>query len=52
MKLYDKVLLKTGEVDYIVHICKVDSDYIVDIDRDGETYTEPIKMSEIEKVLD
>lgn len=52
MKLYDKVLLKTGEVAYIVHICKINSNYIADINRDGETYTEPIKMSDIEKVLD
>lgn len=41
MKLYDKIVLKTGETAYIVEILEVGKAYLVDVDHaDGSISTE------------
>ena len=50
--MFDKVLLKTGETAYIVEIYKQGEDYEADIDKkDGSIETEPIKYSDIVKII-
>ncbi|MBQ7478990.1 MAG: hypothetical protein IJT01_08875 [Selenomonadaceae bacterium] len=51
-KLYDKVLLKTGETAYIVEIHEPGVAYEADIDRhDGETETDTIYQKDIDKII-
>lgn len=51
-KLYDKVLLKTGETAYIVDVYEPGKAYEADIDRkNGDTETDTIYQDEIEKVV-
>ena len=52
IKMFDKVLLKTGETAYIVEIYEQGVAYEADIDKaDGSVETDTIKHSDIEKVL-
>lgn len=51
-KLYDKVVLKSGETAYIVEVYKHGEAYEADIDKaDGETVTDTIHQEDIEKVV-
>lgn len=53
IRLFDKVLLNTGEIAYIVEVYEQGVAYEVDIDKsDGSTETNTIKHSDIKKVLD
>ena len=53
IRLFDKVLLNTGEIAYIVEVYEQGIAYEADIDKsDGSTETNTIKHSDIEKVLD
>lgn len=47
---YDRVLLKDGHEASIVEVFD-DGQFLADIDKNGDTYTEEIKPEEIEKVL-
>ena len=49
--MYDRVLLKNGCKASIVEIFKENKLFLVDIARDGDTYTEEQKNEEIERVL-
>ena len=51
IKQYDRVLLKDGSKASIVEIFVEDSFFLVDIDRNGDTDTEEIRIEQIEKVL-
>ncbi len=51
MKQYDRVLLKDGSKASIVEIFVEDSFFLADIDRNGDTDTEEIRIEQIEKVL-
>ena len=51
IKQYDRVLLKDGNEATIVEVFVQDSDFLADIDKDGDTYTEDVTIAEIEKVL-
>ncbi len=52
IKMFDKVLLKTGETAYVVEIYEQGVAYEADIDKaDGSVETDTIKHSDIEKVL-
>lgn len=51
INLYDKVLLKSGETAFIVEIYEQGKAYEADIQRDGETVTDTIKQTEIERVI-
>lgn len=51
IKQYDKVLLKSGHIAYIVEILEEDKVFIADIDKDDDTYTETIYMDDIKKIL-
>lgn len=52
LKLYDKVLLKTGETAYIVEIYEQGVAYEADIDKeDGSIDTDTIYSKNIEKVI-
>lgn len=52
LEMFDKILLKTGEVAYIVEILKDGEAYIADIDKhSGWTETETVLPNEIERVL-
>lgn len=48
---YDRVLLKDGHEASIVEIFDDGKAFLVDIDKDGDTYTEEIQANEIEKVI-
>ena len=48
---YDRVLLKDGTKASIVEIFEEDKFFLADIDRDGDTYTEELRIEEIQKVL-
>lgn len=54
-KLYDKVILKTGETAHIVEIYESGVAYEADIDKDVgeyiETVTETIKQDDIERIV-
>ncbi len=49
LKLFDKVLLKTGEVAYIVEVLK--HTYVCDIEKASGTDTEFVDPDDIAKVL-
>lgn len=51
IKQYDRVLLKDGTRASIVEIFEKDKFFLADIDKDGDTYTEELKIEEIQKVL-
>ena len=51
IKQYDRVLLKDGNEATIVEVFVKDSDFLADIDKDGDTYTEDVTIGEIERVL-
>ena len=51
IKLYDKILLRTGETAYIVEIFEDGKLYLADIDKAEGTETDWIYPSEIERVL-
>lgn len=51
IKQYSRVLLKTNEEASIVEILEKEKLFIADIDRDDDTYTETIKIEDIEKIL-
>ena len=52
IKMFDKVLLRTGETAYIVEIWEKGVAYEADINRkNGKTETDTIKHSDIEKVI-
>ena len=48
---YDRVLLKDGTKASIVEIFEEDKLFLADIDKDGDTYTEELRIEEIQKVL-
>jgi hypothetical protein len=48
---YDRVLLKDGNRASIVEIFDEGRTFLADIDKDGDTYTEEIKIDDIKKVL-
>ena len=49
--LYDRVLLKDGTYASIVEIFEEDKVFLADIDRNGDTDTEDIKIEDIEKII-
>ena len=51
IKLYDKVLLKTGETASIVEVLKDGKTYVADIDKSDGTDTDFIYADQIESVL-
>lgn len=52
IRLFDKVLLKTGEVAYIVEIYEDGVAYEADIDKaDGSIETETVEHKDIERVI-
>lgn len=51
VKQYDRVLLKDGCEASIVEIFEEDKAFLADIDRNGDTDTEELKIEEIEKIL-
>lgn len=52
IKMFDKILLKTGETAYIVEIYEQGIAYEADIDKaDGTIEIDTIKHSDIERVL-
>ena len=52
IKMFDKVLLKTGETAYIVEIYEQGVAYEADIDKtDGSIETDTIWANDIERVL-
>ena len=51
IRQYDRVLLKDGNEASIVEIFEEDRLFLADIDKDGDTYTEDLKMEDIKKVL-
>ena len=52
-KLYDKVVLKTGETAYIVEIYELGVAYEADIDRaNGDTETDTIYQADIAQVVE
>ncbi len=51
IRLYDKVLLKSGEKATIVEIYEQGVAYEADIEKDGDYLTDTIKESDIIKVL-
>lgn len=51
IKQYDRVLLVDGNHASIVEIFEEDKLFLADIDKDDDTFTEELKIEEIEKVL-
>ena len=52
IRMFDKVLLNTGEIAYIVEVYEQGVAYEADIDKsDGSIETDTIKHSDIEKLL-
>ena len=51
IKMYDRVLLKTGEEASIVEIYGKGEAFEADIDKDGKTYTDTIFLKDILKVI-
>lgn len=51
IRQYDRVLLKDGNEASIVEIFEEDRLFLADIDKDGDTYTEDLKIEDIKKVL-
>lgn len=48
---YDRVLLMDGNEASIVEIFDKGKLFLADIDKDGDTYTEEVKIEEIKEVL-
>ena len=48
---YDRILLKDGHEATVVEIFYNGKAFLADVDKDGDTYTEEIQASEVEKVL-
>lgn len=51
IKQYDRVLLKDGSEASIVEVFEEDKLFLADIDRNGDTDTEELKIEDIKKVL-
>lgn len=51
INLYDRVLLKDGSLASIVEIFEENKAYLSDIDKNGDTDTDDIKIDDIEKVI-
>ena len=51
IKQYDRVLLKDGNKGYVVEIFDSGKAFLVDVDKNGDTYTELIKSNEIDRVI-
>lgn len=51
IKQYDRVLLKDGHEASVVEVFDDGKSFLVDIDKDNDTYTEEIQLKEIERVL-
>ena len=51
IKQYDRVLLTDGNKASIVEIFEEGKLFLADIDKDGDTYTEEVKIDEIKEVL-
>lgn len=51
IRQYDRVLLKDGNEASIVEIFEEDRLFLADIDKDGDTYTEDLKIEDIQKIL-
>ena len=51
VKKYDRVLLKDGHEASIVEIFEEGELFLADIDRNGDTDTEELRIEEIDKVL-
>lgn len=51
IKQYDRVLLKDGSEATIVEVFEQGKNFLADIDRDGDTYTEDLTIEEIQKVI-
>ncbi len=51
IELYDRVLLKDGNLASIVEIFEEGKAFLADIDRNGDTDTDEIGIDEIERVL-
>ena len=51
IELYDRVQLKDGNKAYIVEILDNGTAFIADIDKNEDTYTEEINISEIESII-
>lgn len=51
IKLYDRVLLRDGYEASIVEIFEEGITFLADIDRDGDTYTEDIRIEDIQKII-
>jgi len=51
IKQYDRVLLKNGTKASIVEIFEDDKLFLTDIDKDGDTYTEELRIEQIEKII-
>lgn len=51
IKQYDRVILKDGHKASIVEIFEEDRFFLADIDKDGDTYTEDLRIEQIKKVL-
>lgn len=51
IKQYDRVLLADGNQASIVEIFEEGKLFLADIDKDGDTFTEELKIEEIKEVL-
>lgn len=51
IKQYDRVLLNDGNTATIVEIFDASSLFLADIDKNGDTYTEEVKIEEIKEIL-
>lgn len=51
IKQYDRVLLKNGAKASIVEIFEDNILFLADIDKDGDTYTEELRIEQIEKII-
>ena len=51
IKQYDRVLLKDGDKASIVEIFEDGKLFLADIDRNGDTDTEDLRMDDIEKII-
>ena len=51
IKQYDRVLLKDGNEAMIVEVFVPGSDFLADIEKDGDIYTEDVTIDEIKKVI-
>ncbi len=51
IKQYDRVLLKDGNKASIVEVFEEDKLFLADIDRNGDTDTDELRVEEIKKVL-